>query len=214
MMLDPILRLPSLEAELVSLDMTIRMKKRDGGDEDARLDNKRQKLRSEIDDVKTAAEFSVRKAQYRFYEAFTNSDLDAMRSVWSDSTDVRCIHPGMECIDGINDIMFSWQQIFGPNSTAAAAAKNQGRTPSPTPSSFMIEPDRSKIQIFGVTAMCSCIEKTQPGNGLLECLNVYRREDGEWKMILHMASPIVMRTSKSGGSGGSGSGSGGPQAFF
>jgi ketosteroid isomerase-like protein len=154
---DPVSRLPLMEAELAS--------ETDG--------DKRMKLKEGIDSAKTNAEFGVRKAQFNFYDAFTNQDLDAMKNAWSSAEDVRCVHPGMASLNGPEIIMRSFEQIF-----------SQGE-------GFTIQPSRTRIDITGQTALCSCIEET-PGGGMLECLNVYRREDGIWKMILHMASPIVM----------------------
>jgi ketosteroid isomerase-like protein len=154
---DPVSRLPLMEAELAS--------ETDG--------DKRIKLKEGIDSAKTNAEFGVRKAQFNFYDAFTNQDLEAMKHVWSSAEDVRCVHPGMASMNGPETIMKSWAQIM------------QG-------TGFTIKPSRTRIDISGQTALCSCIEET-PGGGMLECLNVYRREDGNWKMILHMASPIMVQ---------------------
>lgn len=155
---DTVARLPLLEAELVSET-----------DKD-----KRQSLLERIEDAKTSAEFGVRKAQFSFYEAFSNQDMEAMTNIWSSDPCVRCVHPGMESLNGIEDVMRSWAEIF-----------MQG-------DAFTIQPSRTRIDISGQTALCSCIEET-PGGGQLECLNVYRREDGGWKMVLHMASPVMVR---------------------
>lgn len=155
---DPISRLPLMEAEL-SFE----------ADEEKRI-----LLMESINDAKTGAEFGIRSAQFRFYEAFTKQDLEAMKAVWSSADDVRCIHPGMESLNGPQAVLESWGQIF-----------NSG-------DAFTIEPSRTRVDVSGQSALCSCIEET-PGGGLLECLNVYRREEGNWKMILHMASPIAMR---------------------
>jgi SnoaL-like domain len=126
-----------------------------------------------IDHAKAIAEFGVRKAQVTFYDAFSNRNFDVMSELWSsDDSVVRCIHPGSEECLGRDAILETWSQIF-----------------SSSPSNFVIQPNRTKINISGLTALCSCVEVT-PGGGRLECLNVYRREEGSWKMILHMASPI------------------------
>jgi ketosteroid isomerase-like protein len=133
---------------------------------------KRIKLEASIQDAKTSAEFGVRKVQFNFYEAFTNQDLKAMKEVWSTAADVRCVHPGMPSIDGIDLVMASWASIFGSGAA------------------FKIQPSKTRISICGQTALCSCVEET-PNGGMLECLNVYRREAGKWRMVLHMASPVV-----------------------
>jgi ketosteroid isomerase-like protein len=169
---DPVVRLPLMEAELASIiDAGSKGDDETGGLSTTGL--RQDELEEEIDNAKTAAEFGVRRAQMQFYDAFSNQDIDAMKSVWSDDdTSVRCIHPGMEAISGKDAIVRSWAQVF------------QG-------DAFEIEPAKVKIEICGKTAMCSCIEQT-PNGGKLEALNVYRREDGHWCMTLHMASPIIM----------------------
>jgi len=158
---DPVLHLPLMEAELVTI---------------AETDKKRQELQTAISDAKMAAELGVRRTQVKFYEAFSNRDVDSMRELWSETSEVRCIHPGMESLEGLESIMESWAAIF------------QGEA-------FTISPSRVKIDILGQTALCSCIEET-PSGGQIEALNVYRREKGSWRMTLHMASPIVMRRSQ------------------
>lgn len=159
---DPVSRLPLMEAEL-ALSETSKERKVE--------------LEQAISDAKTSAEFGVRASQFKFYEAFSNQDEEAMRDVWSSSENIRCIHPGMEGLSGVEEVMKSWKLVFG----------------GPP---FPIEPKRVSIDICGMTALCSCIEETSNG-GKLEALNVYRREGGSWKMTLHMASPIVMRVASS-----------------
>jgi ketosteroid isomerase-like protein len=138
-------------------------------------DDGRPELEEKINNAKMAAEFGVRKAQSDFYEAFSNANVEAMEQVWSSkASNVRCVHPGMESLKGKEMIMKSWAQIFSNSE------------------SFSINPLRTQIDICGQTAICSCVEET-PGGGKLEALNVYHREDGSWRMTLHMASPIIMR---------------------
>ena len=165
---DPVLRLPLIEAELAILLSNIE----DTGDSSSAA--RRLELEEAINDAKTAAEFSVRRAQLEFYSVFSLADLDAMDKVWSREVHVRCVHPGMASLEGREEVMQSWAEIF---------------LSSPA---FQIEPARSRIEICGRTAVCSCIEET-PDGGRLEALNIYRREGGNWRMTLHMASPVVPR---------------------
>lgn len=161
---DPVLRLPLMEAELAILLSDI-----DG--EDSSSVARRLELEEAISDAKIAAEFSVRRAQSEFYRAFSSADLDAMHKVWSREVHVRCVHPGMASLEGREAVMRSWEQIFS--------------LPA-----FEIEPSRQQIEICRRTAVCSCIEET-PSGGRLEALNIYRRDGGNWRMTLHMASPVV-----------------------
>lgn len=130
-------------------------------------------LISDISDAKTAAEFGVRRAQLEFYDAFSNGDIDAMDNVWSMNSHVRCVHPGMSSIEGREKVMESWKQIM------------QG-------GSINIQPERVQIEIHGLVAICSCVEKSG-GDGGLEALNIYKREKNRWCMTCHMAGPVVMR---------------------
>ena len=155
---DIVLRLPLLEAEHATTDD----------------DERRAALEEEIGNARTAAEFGVRRAQVDFYAAFSEQDMDAMEAVWSTSDEgVRCVHPGMQSINGLDDVLQSWEALFAGDP-------------------FAVEPERVSIDICGSTALCSCVEKT-PEGGKLEALNVYRREGGSWKMTLHMASPVFVQ---------------------
>ena len=136
-------------------------------------DTDKSKLISDISDAKTAAEFGVRRAQLEFYDAFSDGDFNAMDNVWSKDSHVRCVHPGMSSIEGREKVMESWKQIM------------QG-------GSIKIQPERVQIEIHGLVAICSCVEKSG-GDGSLEALNIYKREKNRWCMTCHMAGPVVMR---------------------
>ena len=114
----------------------------------------------------------------KFYEAFNARDLDAMKSVWSSRENVICVHPGWDPLNGFEPIIESWQGIF----------KNSGNM---------------DIQISDVTvtasedlAWVSCVEKlyTIATNGVLASkvfsTNLFQLNEGNWKMIMHHASPI------------------------
>lgn len=137
-------------------------------------------LENAIANAKTAAEFGVRRAQSEFYEAFSNGDLKAMERVWAKESPVRCVHPAMSSLEGREAVISSWKQIF-------SSGGQQGQ--------FKIEPDRVHIEICGMTAICSCVEKTE-GGGKLEALNIYKREGGSWRMTLHMAGPVLVQRGK------------------
>ncbi|KAG7353606.1 SnoaL-like domain containing protein [Nitzschia inconspicua] len=174
---DPVLRLPLMEAELATL-MEIN---------DKETQKRQEELQGAISDAKTAAEFGVRKAQLEFYDAFSKGDMAAMEKVWSTKSHVRCVHPGMVSLEGRDKVMASWRQIFLSGGGGEDSSNNNKKKDS----SFEIEPIRSQVEVHGLIALCSCVEKTQ-GGGSLEALNVYKREEGAWKMTLHMASPTVV----------------------
>ena len=179
---DPVLLLPLMEAELHSITNSVKGIKNDEETEPEEVSLsmriRQEHLKEEIDNARTAAEFGVRKIQAEFYEAFCDQDIEKMNAVWSDDDpSIRCIHPGMGALNGKEKVMQSWKQVF-----------QSGKK-------FEIGPSRVEIEICGKTALCSCIEE-QPGSAGpgLEALNIYRREGGEWRMISHMASPIIIST--------------------
>jgi len=167
---DNVLMLPLLEAELVKL--------KGSGDDDVQDAQRIEELKDAIDNAKTAAEFGVRRVQAEFYDSFSTADFQKMKNVWSQSDDACCTHPGMHSLQGIDAVMDSWRQIFA------------GYAGGDDKDAFQISPRRVKVDICGRTAICTCVEETNGGR--LEALNIYRREGGTWKMINHMASPVMM----------------------
>ena len=168
---DPVVRLPLMEAELATLVMV------GSGDNDKNHDAVAV-LETAIRDAKTAAEFGVRAAQLSFYEAFSAGDFQAMDRLWSTESHVRVVHPGMSSMEGREAVMSSWKQILA--STTAGTED------------FRIKPSRTQVEICGLVAICSCIETTSKGRGNLEAVNIYKREGGAWRMILHQAGPILV----------------------
>jgi len=168
---DPVIQLPLLQAKLAVATTVV----------------EREDLQGKIDNARMAGEFGVRKAQVDFYTAFSTRNLEAMQDVWgggagagsSSSNDChcRCVHPGMPSIVGRDAILESWASIFqGPGG------------------GFLIEPAETTIDICGATAICKCVERINNGGksgGALEAINIYKRQDGNWKMTFHMASPFL-----------------------
>ena len=57
-------------------------------------------------------EREILDANDSFYQAFNRGDLDLMKSVWSQTDSVSCIHPGWEVLCGFATIIESWKKIF------------------------------------------------------------------------------------------------------
>jgi ketosteroid isomerase-like protein len=211
---DDVILLPLLEAELVKLKASVAsattneetlvkeglLDDDDDDDDDVPIsseisnnnNNKRiQELEEKIDNARTAAEFGIRKAQTEFYDAFSNQNFKMMEDLWSHSDDVCCVHPGMESLQGYDDVIQSWKHIF-VGFSRVGDDDDDDDDDIVAEILFNIEPSRVKIDICGRTAICKCVEKVNGGK--LEALNIYRREDGRWRMTMHMASPTVMRS--------------------
>ncbi|MDE2090217.1 MAG: nuclear transport factor 2 family protein, partial [Gammaproteobacteria bacterium] len=51
-------------------------------------------------------------AEASFYQAFEDTDLDAMMAVWLDTDTVTCIHPLGPALRGRTQVRDGWRQIF------------------------------------------------------------------------------------------------------
>mmetsp|Transcript_3985 Transcript_3985/g.5934 ORF Transcript_3985/g.5934 Transcript_3985/m.5934 type:complete len:207 (-) Transcript_3985:84-704(-) len=56
-----------------------------------------------------------------FYQAFLDRNIDSMRTLWMDSDDVICIHPGAELV-GYNNIVSAWEKAFAASKKDSTAA--------------------------------------------------------------------------------------------
>jgi ketosteroid isomerase-like protein len=176
----PLLRARLLEVEAVSTSSE---------EEQDNQDQQKQTLLEQIDQGETAAELGVRRSQVEFYQAFSTHDFEQMSKLWTSSEDdCECIHPGMSSLKGRTAILESWQGILTRGSAAGDGEE------SSSVSSFQIEPIDTQLDICGTTAVVRCIEQIGVGSSKsrLEAINIYRREQGKWKMTFHMAAPIVM----------------------
>jgi ketosteroid isomerase-like protein len=117
-------------------------------------------------------------ANESFYKAFNARDLDAMKRAWGSHEKITCVHPGWAPLNGIEPIIDSWQGIF----------KNSGN--------MDIQITDVRVTMSEGLAWISCIEKlyTIATNGVLASqvysTNLFQLSEGDWKMIMHHASPL------------------------
>ena len=120
------------------------------------------------------------RANREFYRAFERLDLAAMRAVWLDDDSIQCVHPASERLVGRERVLGSWAAIF--KATDA----------------IHFELEDLSIEIVGEFAWASAIERIRPGTAsepVSEAVatNLFVRRGGEWKLLLHHASPIARR---------------------
>jgi len=122
---------------------------------------------------------AVELANDEFYAAFENADLDRMRAVWDDETEVCCVHPGWDALRGLGRVMRSWTVIFA-NTTYIQ---------------FILSD--VAVTVDGDLAVVSCVENilTAPGepggDAKVVATNIFRRSGGRWRMTLHHGSPVI-----------------------
>jgi ketosteroid isomerase-like protein len=111
----------------------------------------------------------VATANRAFYKAFAERDFDAMDRLWAQKSPVACIHPGWPAIFQREHVMASWRGILGNDDQSKVTCADE------------------RVLVNGDTALVICTEKV--AGGALVATNVFVREDGEWRMIHHQASP-------------------------
>lgn len=117
-------------------------------------------------------------AEAAFYAAFRELDITRMKTVWLDSTDASCIHPGAGLLQGTDAIMASWAAIF--ESSQVPQVKHR-----------LIQASTDHD-----LAVHTVEENVSSGSGehraRILATNVYARGDGGWRMLAHHASlPLV-----------------------
>jgi ketosteroid isomerase-like protein len=121
----------------------------------------------------------VEEANNRFYRAIENLDLGAMDQVWSHGDHVRCVHPGWGLLEGWEAVRGSWEAIFKDTREMR----------------FTLED--VQIRIGGDLAWLTCTESilSQEGGNIsvttVLTTNLFERDGGEWRMVLHHASHIL-----------------------
>lgn len=109
-----------------------------------------------------------------FYRAFAEHDFEAMDELWADTLPVSCIHPGWQALFGRDDVMSSWRDLMnsGPGTPIVARAE--------------------RVSLYRDTALVLC-EEVLNGGAVLAAANLFVREDGEWRLAHHQASPFAPR---------------------
>lgn len=124
----------------------------------------------------TQVEEDVQAASDRFYDALTemaNGNADPMVSLWPRRDDVTTMHP-------VGGREVGWEEVSGSWRAVADVAEG-GR----------VEPTDRLVRVTGdlayelVTENASMALGGESVEGSYRATNVYRREDGEWRIVHH-----------------------------
>ncbi|HEV2918014.1 MAG TPA: nuclear transport factor 2 family protein [Actinomycetota bacterium] len=124
---------------------------------------------------------AVAEANEEFYAAFEALDIDRMEACWQHDDEVRCIHPGWDVMSGWPRVRRSWAAIF------ANSAYIQ----------FILTDVQVHVEVDA--AWVTCVENILSGgaggpdmeDAKVLATNVYRRDGGRWRMVLHHGSPVL-----------------------
>ena len=110
---------------------------------------------------------AVLAANEAFYAAFAGADYGAMQTVWGETGPVAVEHPGCDRIKGREDVLDSWRSILR----------------APPPITCTVE------DVIADEDQWAVICQEDLGRVVLRMVNVFREEDGGWKMIYHGPAP-------------------------
>ncbi len=110
-------------------------------------------------------------ANQDFYRIIGDRDVSAMATLWARSVPVACIHPGWPPLVGRDRVLQSWNEIL--RSAQPPAIRCHDEYPL----------------FFGNFGFVVCLEMIN--GALLAATNAFIREDGEWRLINHQASPVA-----------------------
>lgn len=112
-----------------------------------------------------------------FYAAFEARSLDAMMAAWAGDDSIACIHPLAAPLNGRAAVAAGWRSMF--------EAAGQFRVRIET-----VHEMREAGQVIRIVREYLIIgQETEPRPPIL-ATNVYRKQDGGWRMVLHHASPL------------------------
>jgi len=126
------------------------------------------------------AEAEVREVNQKFYQALESLDLEAMEGVWLHHDLVRCVHPGWPMLAGWESVRESWEEIFRNTESMLVSTRDVA------------------LHIEGGVGWVTCTERVtskradRSETALVQATNLFLRRDGEWKMVLHHASPLAL----------------------
>lgn len=126
----------------------------------------------------TPEQQAVATANEAFYDALTNRDLPAMERLWFPADWAECVHPGGVALRSWDEVRDGWALLFTGASTVMVAATDV------------------KVHLVGDIAWVSCTERlasTIDGRmttSAAHATNIFVRHDGDWRMVLHHASPV------------------------
>lgn len=121
------------------------------------------------------------RANRAFYQSFEKLDIEGMRALWLPDTCVRCIHPGGEVLVGIERVLAAWTAIF----ENTLEIKFEIHDPA--------------IELNGDMGWVTQVERIKtkmeegPVTSEAAATNLFVRREGQWRMVLHHASPIARR---------------------
>jgi ketosteroid isomerase-like protein len=134
------------------------------------------------------AEDAVRGANAAFYAAFGSRDLDAMSTVWEHSDRVAVTHPGWPLLRGWARVLGSWDAIFA--NTAYIQFVLTDEVVTVEGDAAWVTLDENILQSVGAAPPGAALQSDDLSGARIAATNVFARDDGVWKLVVHHGSPV------------------------
>ncbi len=113
------------------------------------------------------------EAETAFYDAIERADIDALAQVWSKDENIVCIHPGCNRIEGRRQVLESFSEMFAESPALGFCISDALQTGNDNLAIHLVREE---------------IELDEQLISIMVSTNIYHREDGGWRMLLHHAS--------------------------
>jgi uncharacterized protein (TIGR02246 family) len=124
---------------------------------------------------RTPIHASPEAAEDAFYDAMQRGDVGSMLAVWADDDDAVCVHPNGPRLVGLEAIRTAWARILAGGGVDVRVAERRVHRAAAISVHSLIE----RVLVEG-----------SRGRETVECVvtNVYVRDAGGWRMLVHHAS--------------------------
>jgi len=118
----------------------------------------------------------IKAANQRFYDAFSDLDIERMDLIWENSERAMCVHPGWAPLVGYDAVRQSWDRIF--QNTAL----------------MQFQVRYLNVVVQGEFGYVTCVEaitsvvQGQANNFSTFATNIFARYEDGWRMVAHHAS--------------------------
>jgi len=112
-------------------------------------------------------------AEKAFYKAFEETDLKMMEKVWAQDDAIVCVHPNAPRLEGREEIMESWRQIFDGDSGLKF---------------FLSDTHYIQDGLLSIHLVKEDVEIEGGFVAVIVTTNIYQQTEEGWKMILHHSS--------------------------
>jgi len=124
-----------------------------------------------------AVEDEIRQTSEQFYDALNrmiNGDPEPMMEVWSHGSDVATMHPLGGRETGWEEVRANWEQVAQGFSEGEVSIEDLVVVPLSDDVAYTLGTEQGQAKLGDETVSIDW-----------RATNIYRREEGEWKMVLH-----------------------------